>query len=438
MPNFSTFEEQMQDLLQDQWQAFQQALTEEPFYALHFNSQVENCEEIKQAFDLSRPHPYDRDGYYFDRQQVRPGAHPWHESGAYYIQEPAAMSVIPLAKEIFPKVRLVIDLCAAPGGKTIQAATLAPQALIIACEIDRKRSGILYENIERLGLTNVVVLNVAPEKLLPLFAHCADVIIADVPCSGEGMFRKDDFARSDWSPQKIQTCVRFQHQLLEVATQLLAPQGYLLYSTCTYNQQENEEQIELAKEKYGLTLHYFHRFYPHQFDGEGQTAAMLQAPNNGERGQWQDNGKSRTSVKLLRPYLSFCQEIGLTAFPEDEIHLRGEHLVHLPKQFPELKNLPSPMPGVDLGILKKDRFVPAHQLAKMHPTSPQLRRLSLKVDDPRVKAYLRGESLTLTSSEEMTKGWVLVQLDGRALGWGKIVDSQLKNHYPKGLRKNLP
>lgn len=430
------FEDQMKNLLGDQWEAFADSLNRPPFHALHFNPLFKDRDDAIQTFCLNRPHPVDHDGFYFDKEQVRPGLHPYHELGAYYIQEPAAMSVIPLASNMLNQANLIIDLCAAPGGKTIQAATLAPYAKIIACEIDKKRAGILYENIERLGLTNVMVVNCPPEKLIAQFQHCADVIIADMPCSGEGMFRKDSFAIADWSPAKVATCVNLQDKLLQVADQLIKENGCILYSTCTYNREENEEILDKFISTYPYELKYFKRFYPHEFDGEGQTAALLQR-TVANPSQTPLCNQPTKPVKQTKLYLDFCQQIGMKAMPENQIHLRGDHLIYLPIDYPDLGTIPALLPGIDLGILKKDRFEPSHQLAKLHLESPDIQRVNYDINDSEIRAYLRGESLDISKKNVHHTGWTLVTVNELTAGWGKISNGILKNHYPKGLRKHL-
>ena len=236
------FKERMKLLLGGEYEEFLEALGQERYQALRVNPMKMDREEFlqKAPFSLS-PVPWEENGFYYKKEetQSQPGKHPWHEAGVYYIQEPSAMSAVPFL-EARPGER-ILDLCAAPGGKSTQiAAAMRGEGLLVCNEIHPARAAILSENIERMGVRNALVLNETPDRLAERFPGFFDRILADAPCSGEGMFRKNEAAGEEWSPENVRMCAERQREILEYAYQMLRPGGRLCYSTCTFAPAEDE------------------------------------------------------------------------------------------------------------------------------------------------------------------------------------------------------
>lgn len=410
-----------------------------------------------------QPVPWTRDGFYF-AEEVRPGRHPYHAAGLYYIQEPSAMAVAAaLAPEPGQKV---LDLCAAPGGKSTHlAALLRGEGLLVANEIHPGRVKILAENLERWGVKNVVVTNETPEKLARVFSGFFDRILVDAPCSGEGMFRKDPEACNEWSVESVTHCAGRQLEILEQAAGLLKPGGILAYSTCTFAPEENEgvlakflcshpefsilkvpgfpgfapgqpQWVGAGPELTGAT-----RLWPHRLKGEGHfLALLLKTESSGldEQAEKQLARKlSRKPDKQLTTdlkskldyYYSFARE-NLTVLPQGEFTFYGDNLYLVPPGVPNLGGLKVTRPGWHLGVVKKNRFAPSHALALSLTAGQTKRNTDLPGGAPETLSYLRGEALAIPGD----KGWTLVTVDGYPLGWGKQDGTLLKNHYPKGLR----
>ena len=385
------------------------------------------------------PIPWAENGYYL-AEETRPGLHPFHDAGVYYLQEPSAMAPVGLL-DVRPGQR-VLDLCAAPGGKTTQIAEkLKGEGLLVCNEIHPKRARILSSNIERLGVTNALVLNEHPAKLAEKFKGYFHRILVDAPCSGEGMFRKEDAAVSDWSPEIVSMCAARQTEILSSAAQMLAPGGVLVYSTCTFAPEENEGVIssflhthkdfsvkkvdgpwfspahpEWIQDPAPGIEHCF-RLLPHKLRGEGHFAAVLERAALGEA---TDLPLEKTTampapVKELLPL-------------KGEVLTFGETLFLAPQELPSLKGLKVLRAGLELGEVRKGRFIPAHSLALALKDYPHCH--SLRADSPDLAAYLRGETIPGTE-----KGWVLLCVEGFPIGWVKGDGTTLKNHYPKGLRR---
>ena len=391
------------------------------------------------------------------QEPVRPGLHPWHDAGVYYIQEPSAMIAAELAAPR-PGER-ILDLCAAPGGKTSQLASLSgDQGLLISNEIHPQRARILSRNVERMGIRHAVVLNEPPDRLAERFPGYFDCIVVDAPCSGEGMFRKEPAALEEWSPDNVTLCARRQDEILDAALRMLAPGGRLVYSTCTFAPEEDEGTLSRLLERFpeleleevpvhagflpGQADWYTPaapgiersvRLFPHRVDGEGHFAARLHRKGESPLPLPHPAAPRQKSGKL--PDLSTCEEFRdtvLTGELDGTLSVSGETLSLLPDGCPELDGLRVIRAGLTLGQLRKGRFEPDHALAMALRPSDVRQALDLTADDPRVLAYLKGE--TLSAPAELS-GYVLVTVDGFSLGWGKASRGTVKNHYPKGLRR---
>ena len=382
---------------------------------------------------VRQPVPWEPQGFYYD-PQARPGLHVYHEAGVYYLQEASAMAPAVL---LDPQPgELICDLCAAPGGKSTQiAGRMGGSGLLVSNEIHPKRAKILSRNIERLGIANAVVTNESPAALverLPEFFHR---VMVDAPCSGEGMFRKEEAAVTDWSLETVQMCARRQAEILDCAARLLRPGGRLVYSTCTFAPEEDEEAVTaflarhpdfalepVAAPWFQESAPGMYRLWPHKLRGEGHFAAVLRKMGCSDAPAAVFSGPA-----LPQSVRRFLEELGIRLPPGQAVSF-GEALFWMPPQMPPLHRLKVLRAGLELGTVKKDRFEPAHALALW--LSGCARTLSLPPDGPQIAAYLHGEALPCAE-----RGWMLVKAGAYPIGWGKGDGSLFKNHYPKGLRK---
>lgn len=410
-----------------------------------------------------RPIPWIKEGFYYD-PAARPGKHPYHAAGLYYIQEPSAMAVV---EALHPQAgERVLDVAAAPGGKATQIAVhMRHQGLLIANEVHSMRAKILSENIERLGITNAIVTNEEVSRLAERFPQYFDRILLDAPCSGEGMFRKDEDARVEWSPAAVHACSIRQDQLLELASQMLKPGGKLVYSTCTFSPEENEHVIEKFLQKHpdwhllpvpnyagyqngneGWSLSNDRelaktvRLWPHHIEGEGHFIALLQKEEQeSHTTSVRASSKTKTAKKdtalreAIRYWTAFANEYLTLAWnvPHDRYVLFGTQLYLLPDSAPSLDSLKVLRAGLHLGEWKKGRFEPSHALALALTESDFIYTTRYTAGHVDIDAYLRGDTISVDTD---LRGWTVVLIDGHPLGWGKAIQGTLKNHYPKGLR----
>ena len=413
-----------------EYEAFLQSLERPRAVALRFNplkGDVPSLPFVGQQI------PWEQLGFYYD-PTARPGLHPYHEAGVYYLQEASAMSAVALL-DPQPGER-ICDLCAAPGGKSTQiAGRLMGQGFLLCNEWSPKRSKILSQNIERMGVANALVTNEEADTLAKHLPEFFDRVLIDAPCSGEGMFRKEEAAVTDWSQETVEMCARRQAQILDAGGKLLRPGGRLVYSTCTFAPEENEEAVRHFLERNpdfvleDVSAPWFtqagvgqFRLWPHKLLGEGHFAAVLR-----KIGDAPTQGTVCAGEKLPKEWLEFAKEAGID-LPAGKAVLFGSTLFWAPQALPELHRLRVLRPGLQLGELKKGRFEPAHALALWLRSCKNT--VSLASDGDAIRAYLHGDVLPCRQ-----KGWCLVQVDGYSIGWGKSDGNQLKNHYPKGLRR---
>ncbi|MBQ9437377.1 MAG: RsmF rRNA methyltransferase first C-terminal domain-containing protein [Lachnospiraceae bacterium] len=432
----------MEALLGEEYEDFRKSLGGVRTYGLRFNPLKASSTQDLPVLPFHLKPLAGVAGAFSYSSKDSPGKHPLHEAGAYYIQDPDAMQVAPLL-EAAPGER-VLDLCAAPGGKASQlAANLAGRGVLAVNEVHPERVKALAENMERLGVRNAVVFNETPENLAGRFPLYFDKILVDAPCSGEGMFRKNPEAVLAWSPENVESCVKRQAEILDAAFRMLRPGGLLCYSTCTFNQKEDEGQINSFLSSHpDFSLEKFLRLWPHKSQGEGHFAALLKREgtagfDNSRFSQRKPGGKDKPlDVNKKQLLYKELQEI-LPAFLQEadlkRVVFRGEYVYLLPEGLPELSGLKVLRPGLALGVYKKDRFEPAHGLAMaLHPEEAAK---SLALEEASAIQYLAGESLSLEGRGQT--GWVLVHFQGFSLGWGKAAAGRLNNRYPKGLRKNI-
>lgn len=424
------FLQRMEAQLGSEYPAFLESLERPRAVALRFNPM--KGERPVLPF-VGAPVPWEPDGFYYD-PETRPGLHVYHEAGVYYLQEASAMAPVALLN---PKPgERVCDLCAAPGGKTTQiAGRMLGQGFLVCNEINPKRAKILSRNIERMGVANALVTNEHPETLASRFPGFFDRVLVDAPCSGEGMFRKEEAAVTDWSQETVLMCARRQREILDSAARLVRPGGRLVYSTCTFAPEEDEETVAAFLESHpeftpepveapwfvpGENASY--RMWPHKLLGEGHFAAVLRK-TQGESGEV----PACPGERCPKAWESFAKELDIT-LPEGKAVSFGQSLYWAPMELPELNRLKVLRPGLELGTERKGRFEPAHALALWLKTCAVTE--SFPPESPEMKAYLHGD--VVPSGK---KGWCLVQAGGYAIGWGKGDGSVLKNHYPKGLRR---
>lgn len=554
----------MQRMLGSEYEAFLASYREERRPGLRLNTLKKGWEKLEAAIVSGQPSelwkqepserpvkiPWVPHGFYYS-PQTRPGKHPFHDAGVYYIQEPSAMAVAALSG-VKPG-QWVLDLCAAPGGKSTQLASmLQGKGLLVSNEIHPDRAKILSQNIERMGIRNAVVTNETPEKLAAAFPAAFDTVVVDAPCSGEGMFRKEEAAIPNWSPENVIACAERQREILDFAAEMTAEGGTLVYSTCTFAPEEDEEnaaaflerhpefvpvdlpaelgeeylkrtgivpgnsgwvklhtdgsahsEAEAEKARIGNQICAALRLWPHRLEGEGHFLAVFRKGNDRDvssaipsRAQFRQlsggPGGSGRRKSEKRKFGSGKSEnvkregIGVwQKFAEESLTKEAIRKIEEPDKGPErfvffgnelyimpytldLQGLRVLRPGLHLGTVRKDRFEPSHALA-----------LALSQEDVNCCAeagkdiwrYLHGESLTAGETVMLpekasaadggqisavkdgcriiraggesgdggnrggSRGWCLITAGGFSVGWGKLVGSQIKNHYPRGLRR---
>jgi len=474
------FISRMQILLQEEADIFFKSYTKPTAYGLRVNllKYGDSFSEKALPFTLS-PIAWAREGFYAVPEE-HPGKHPLHEGGAYYIQEPSAMSAVSL---LDPKPgETICDLCAAPGSKSTQiAGRMDGTGLLVSNEIIPERSKILSQNIERFGVRNCVACNEPPEKMAAHFPLFFDKILVDAPCSGEGMFRKDNNAIHEWSAKQIQICRKRQAMILECASQMLTPGGVLVYSTCTFAPEENEQMIAWFLNRHpdyiiedwrdflpknsgleggrsnflsnGNDLKGRHsnslpndndpenmlRLWPHNLKGEGHFAARLR--KTGEPAKQKNPKKTRRKKQAdISGYQEFAEQFidsksALNAkflTEKGTFQYFGDSLYWIPAQMNTLTGLKTVRAGLHLGIRKKNRLEPAHALAMALTPKDAIWQADCSYAD--AIRYLRGEPIPCDST---FRSWTLICYQGISLGWGKAQNGLLKNHYPKGLRKQI-
>ncbi|MCR4789005.1 MAG: RsmB/NOP family class I SAM-dependent RNA methyltransferase [Lachnospiraceae bacterium] len=372
------------------------------------------------------------EGFYFTDPAI--GTHPYHAAGAYYIQEPSAM--LPVEKLDVKEGMKALDLCASPGGKSTQiAAKLKGSGLLVANEIISSRAEVLSENIERMGVSNCLVLSHEPGYIAERFPGYFDRVLVDAPCSGEGMFRKNPEALENWSVSNVEMCAQRSRDILDKADKVLKPGGRLVYSTCTFAPEEDEECIEeFLKGHAYYRLEEQLKLWPHKIKGEGHFCAVLTKDADAPSEEQKQKTIKGLNEKSLKEYREFEKE-NLKIKAEDIFReknafiLYGPELYLVKEDYPDLKGLRVLRPGLHLGTLKKDRFEPSFAFSHFLKKEDVVRETA--IDTETAVQYIKG----LTFPEEGEKGYHLITTGGYALSWGKLSNGVMKNHYPKGLRK---
>ena len=417
-------------LPENEWEAFFAVYEKKPFKGVRLNPLKGGRYALKPLLPfLGEPVPWEENGFYTQAEKL--GASPFHLAGLFYSQEPSAMSAAPLL-EVRSGER-VLDLCSAPGGKGTQlACVMQGKGLIVLNEPVLSRAKILSGNVERMGIKNAVVTCETPEKLAERFEGYFDKILVDAPCSGEGMFRKNaDEAIGEWSEENIFLCAARQKRILESATKMLRVGGRLVYSTCTFAPAEDEGQVcDYLQSHAEMRLLRQEKLYPHKIDGEGHFVALFE--KSGEQ--------VSAYIKEIKPFISKTSEQAFRAFEKEflvtpkvrRLHEVGGVLYDLPENVFDWKGLQVLRVGVRLGEVKNGRFEPSHSLVLCADKEELKNVVDLSITDPRVEKYLRGETI----ESDTKNGWCAVCVEGYPIGLGKTVNGTVKNHLPKGLRKN--
>lgn len=392
--------------------------------------------------------PYAETGFYLQYDKV--GNHPFHHAGMIYVQDPGAMATAECVK-VSPDW-WVLDMCAAPGGKSSQLRNkLGEDGILISNEIIPSRCKILTGNIERLGFRNTATTCLDPARIAKLFPETFDLIMVDAPCSGEGMFRKDETAIKEWSVENVLHCAQRQKGIMEHATTALRPGGYIVYATCTFSPEENEMLIDSFLQEYpyfelvpvcedvklytndGIqfdgckcdNIHECRRFYPHKSRGEGQFMAVLHDTRPSEPRRC----LSRKPEKKIDPIILDFLKDTLEDFEFEKIAVYNGNYVYAPPSL-EMDRGVAFSYGVNIGEIRKNYVQPHHQFF-MAMGNKFKRQIDLAPDSVEMDRYLHGEEISV----ECDNGWAVITTHGCTVGGVKVVSGRAKNHYPKGLRK---
>ncbi len=447
------FTERMKSLLGSEYEAFARAMQKPAVRGLRVNTIKTSVSDFLSSTSLTlRKISYQDGGFIVEGDSEGIGSSPDHMSGRFYIQDPGAMATV-AAAPIKAGMRIA-DLCAAPGGKSTQLASLIREDGFILCnEIVPKRAKILVGNIERLGIRNATVTSLDTGVLKGLYPGYFDLVLADAPCSGEGMFRKGEEISEEWSEAGVKLCAARQEEILDNASYMVAPGGFLLYSTCTYSTEENEQRVSAFLRSHPnfklipvsdavravtsdgveisdslCTMRECRRFYPHASEGEGQFIALMQKADGEKRNapSFKSSAKQPTKDELSLINTFFKEH--LTSLPSGKIFKYNENLYVTPhmEAVPPYSVFSA---GVLLGEIKGKTFVPSHQFFSAYGNLFMTR---IELNDEKARLFLAGEELD--APPDASGGFCSLLYCGAPLGGGKISGGKIKNHYPKGLR----
>lgn len=446
-----SFLEQMKTILGEEFPAFVDSYKQKHYSGVRVNELKIEPDSFLQLSGLSLSEvPWTNNGFYYEGETSL-AKHPYYYAGLYYIQEPSAMA--PAALLPIEPGDKVLDLCAAPGGKSTElGAGLQGEGLLVSNDISNSRAKALYKNIELFGIKNAVVLSEPPEKLTSRFRGYFDKILIDAPCSGEGMFRKKTAGIASWLEYGPEFYGKLQREILTEAVQMLKPGGMLLFSTCTFSPIENENSVNYVLEHFPdmklAELPMFpgfdtghpewvesgredllkcRRLWPHKIQGEGHFLALLQKSGHAEESRVMQY--VNPTSKIPESVIEFLKLIAWD-IPSNRLEIVGDKVFLLPEELPNIKGLRILGSGLLLGFLKKNRFEPSQALAMALKGEEFQNFISLPVEDERVIKYLKCETISL----EGKNGWALIGVDGYPLGWGKIAGGMCKNKYYPGWR----
>ncbi len=434
------FENRMKDIIPN-YDKFINEMENDNVKGIKVNTNKIEVEEFLKIFPYKLEKiPYTNDGFYL-KENIKIGNHPYHHMGLFYSQDPGAQA--PINSIEIKEDYKVLDLCAAPGGKSIQIASKLKKGFLISNEYNSKRAQILYSNIERMGLTNVIVTNSDVNTLKEVYQGYFDLVVIDAPCSGEGMFRKNIEALNEWSLENIELCIKRQKEILKNAKDMVKENGYILYSTCTYELEENEKMIEWFVKNYNYEIKELNkkidnytikgiktsentdksrRFYPHISKGEGQFMCLLQNKN-----------KIEEKVKLKQKNYPTPKEQKIIDEFLENLEIKLETNIQNNKVFQAVTEIPDKIhvisSGVQIGEIKNNYIYPNHYLFSAYGKYFK-NKCNLTINDERVLKYLKGEEI----EANVPNGWGVITVEGYPLGGYKATNGKLKNHYPKGLR----
>ena len=456
------YQSKMQGMLGDEYPQYLDSFNHSYGQTLRVNQLKMEPADFIRRFLLNGQVSWCDTGFYYEGDE-RLSANPYYHAGIYYLQEPSAMA--PAAFLPVESGDRVLDLCAAPGGKsTALAARLQGEGFLLSNDISASRCKPLLKNMEMAGVTNSVITCEAPEKLAGRFAGYFDKVLVDAPCSGEGMFRREPSMVKSWSAEEVKRYAVLQREILFHAAQMLRPGGYLLYSTCTFAKEEDEQTVEYFLEQHkdfslqelplceGIemgrvewTLHgredvrNCRRFLPHKVKGEGHFAALFKKEESAESSFESVSGDcSIKEQKVSKEKIPEAMEDFMRDIPDwkqwkKRIFFIKERAFLLPKHCPSLQGLRIVRSGLYLGDCLKKRFEPSQALAMALKSSEYKKSISFPAEDIRIEKYLRGETVEIDNTE--IKGWTLFCVDGFPLGWGKCNRGRLKNKYNPNWRK---
>lgn len=466
-----SFLDSMKEILGEDYEAFLAGFDGQRQYGLRVNTLKMNLEEFERIapFHLKKV-PWISNGYFYEAEDA-PAKHPFYSAGLYYLQEPSAMTPASRLK-VQPGER-VLDLCAAPGGKATElGAALQGEGLLVANDINTARARALLRNLELFGISNSFVTNEPPHVLAERFPEFFHKIMVDAPCSGEGMFRKNPAVVDSWQEKGPEYFSKLQREIIVQAADMLLPGGMMFYSTCTFSPLENEKTItHLLKERpdmevipmedyegfaEGLTSYrgevfdesckLCRRIWPHKMSGEGHFMALLHKKSGTQQqvqqtvsqsSIWWEKCKGLNKEQKAAAE-DFFSHVNI-AYDGKRIDVRGDNLYYLPAPKYDGRGLHFLRNGLFMGEFKKKRFEPSQPFALALHAQDFDQVIDFPADDERLSRYLRGETLDvsdLIAGEKKRKGWQLVMVAGHPLGFGKLVNNNLKNKYPAGWRKN--
>ena len=442
------FVSRMKEILGDEYYLYEESLKEEPVKGFRVNTDKISLEDFLLVNEFSDGKiPYVENGFYLNYDRI--GNHPYHHAGIIYVQEPAAMAPAE-SIDINPDWH-ILDMCAAPGGKSSQLKNkLGEKGVLVSNEIIPSRCKILTGNVERLGLLNTVTTCMDTNRLAETFPNAFDMIMVDAPCSGEGMFRKEEIAITEWSLENVKKCAERQADILDNAVKCLKNGGYIVYATCTFSLEENEMTVDAFLQRHpefeivpvtkrvwensvrGISfegyicehLDYSARFYPHKNRGEGQFMAVLH--NTDE--VIVNNFKCASNTKKIdNSVFSFLDDT-ISDYSRNNVFTKNSNIYYFTSNFP-IDNVKCFSSGVAIGEIKKNYILPHHQFF-MAFGNVFKRKIELSAESEEIKKYLKGEEISVNCEN----GWAVVMVDGCAVGGAKVVSGVAKNHYPKGLR----